>query len=212
MVWPVERMIFAPRRWLRLLGPALCVMVLVGCETPLAARGEAALRLSVELGTPQMPLESGVYRYIPDGAPATDNSVTQAFEATVLGTQRPLFADHFVLQRHAATQSYVSAYGNMRFYDGDGDRQDGGSTILELYADDDESIFWPARIEDDGRGLVVYEYYCDDFTTAVREELQLDDRCRVFDVAALRGALNLLDLSTLRALRFEWQSALPDRD
>lgn len=188
-----------------LIAACVAVFALAACDTPLTARDGASGAISAALGTPVMPLEGGVYRFVREGTPSED-SAAEAADAVVEGTDRPLFADVFVMQRHAASQSYVTSYGNLRLYLFEGD-----VLVMELYATDGQSLFFPARVDADGGQLIVYEYTCGVFSDAQRDTLGVMERCRVGDISAMRAGLGALDLTSLTALRFEWMQALPER-
>lgn len=191
---------------MRVWGAVLAAAIaLTACDAPITARNETALEISGALGAPVMPLPSGAYHFIRSGEP-TENSVEMAVDAVVQDTNRPLYADVFVMQAHAPSQSYATSYGNLRLYPHEGDVM-----IAELYGAVSESVFFPARVDVEAQQLRVYEYYCDVYPQAEREALGLSDQCRVESVEALRAALNALALDELQVLRFDWVMALPDR-
>lgn len=191
-----------------LLAGVFGLLALAACDTPLGARGDVSLAVSGALGAPVTPLRGGVYRFVrTPGLPVPEDSAALAADAVATGTQRPLFADVLVLQYHPASESYATAYGNLRFYPFEDDL-----LVVENFSEVEGSYFFPARIEAEGRQLVMYEYSCNDLPQAQRDAIGLADGCQIDGIEMLRTALAALDLSRLQTLRFEWIAALPDRD
>lgn len=153
-----------------------------------------------------MPLEGGLYRFDRTSAPQED-TIGVAFDAVIGDRARPLFSDVMVVQRHDASQSYVTSYGNMSFH-----RFTEDLLVIDVSADVSEASYLLARVAGQGRELIIYEYNCSAYDMATQEAIGLTDRCRIEDVETMRAGLAALDLDTLTGLRFEWAQGVPDRD
>lgn len=185
----------------------IALLGLVGCDQPLTTGSEHAIEVSRDLGAPLAKLLGGVYRVTIE--PRSDGPVadllSEAFGARVAESDRPIFADHGVMQYHPPSASYATAYGNIRLYQFDGDL-----VVLELFPEGDEAVYFPARVSSDGRTMTVLAYTCAQIPQDFRSSQGIDDRCRVTEAAVLLRALSLMDLDGLDRVRFEWVAPVPD--
>ncbi len=184
----------------------LAVATLAACDSPMSANDQAALDISAALGAPVTPFDSGVYRLLRSET-SPENSFGVLEDQMVDDSSRPVFANVFVAQFHAPSQSYATPYGNMRFY------PFGEETmVLELFGSEGESIFLPARVTEDGTELTIFEYSCSAFSDAQGDAIGLLGRCEIDTIDALLAGMAILEQTDLPTLRFQMIAPLPDRE
>lgn len=179
---------------------ALC-LVLTGCASLPAAAPGAREDISDALGTPVMPLVSGVYTFADFVLPTEPERDADG------EPQRMPLSTHVVMQAQVASQSYGLFLSNVRFYEFDGEH-----LVLELYLDDDEAFYMLARVAEDGRSFEVLGRTCnqipENFRTA--QGITTTD-CFMADARVLLRSLALMEpRESEEPIRFELFALVPD--